>query len=262
MAPRHVRHRPVLPLDGGGAGLRGDGLPADGAGHPPRHRGRRRPAGAGRRGAGSLPLLDRPDGDPAARPAGRHRRAVLCFAKALGEFGATITFVSNIPGETQTIPAAIYNYTQVPGGGDGARFACRSSPSSSRFRRSSPRSGWRGAQGREGRFAMTGPAIAFDAGWRGRISASTSPSRPARASPRCSAPPARASPRRSACSPGSSAPTTAHHGGRDDAARHARRRRRARPQAPRRAGVPGRAALPAPVGEGQPHLWPLVHAGF
>ena len=46
--------------------------------------------------------------------------AVLCFAKALGEFGATITFVSNIPGETQTIPAAIYNYTQQPGGEGGA----------------------------------------------------------------------------------------------------------------------------------------------
>lgn len=46
--------------------------------------------------------------------------AVLCFAKALGEFGATITFVSNIPGETQTIPAAIYTYTQVPGGDAGA----------------------------------------------------------------------------------------------------------------------------------------------
>src|ERR1043165_7603706 len=41
---------------------------------------------------------------------------VLCFAKALGEFGATITFVSNIPGETQTISAAIYTYTQSPGG--------------------------------------------------------------------------------------------------------------------------------------------------
>jgi molybdate transport system permease protein len=39
---------------------------------------------------------------------------VLCFAKALGEFGATITFVSNIPGETQTISAAIYTYTQIP----------------------------------------------------------------------------------------------------------------------------------------------------
>ncbi|HUB63939.1 MAG TPA: molybdate ABC transporter permease subunit [Methylocella sp.] len=42
--------------------------------------------------------------------------AILSFAKALGEFGATITFVSNIPGETQTIAAAIYSYTQVPGG--------------------------------------------------------------------------------------------------------------------------------------------------
>lgn len=46
--------------------------------------------------------------------------AVLSFAKALGEFGATITFVSNIPGETQTIPAAIYSYTQTPGGDLGA----------------------------------------------------------------------------------------------------------------------------------------------
>jgi molybdate transport system permease protein len=42
--------------------------------------------------------------------------SILCFAKALGEFGATITFVSNIPGQTQTISAAIYTYTQVPGG--------------------------------------------------------------------------------------------------------------------------------------------------
>ncbi len=42
--------------------------------------------------------------------------AVLAFAKALGEFGATITFVSNIPGETQTLPLAIYTFLQVPGG--------------------------------------------------------------------------------------------------------------------------------------------------
>ena len=42
--------------------------------------------------------------------------SILCFAKALGEFGATITFVSNIPGETQTISAAIYTNTQVPSG--------------------------------------------------------------------------------------------------------------------------------------------------
>ena len=42
--------------------------------------------------------------------------AVMCFARALGEFGATITFVSNIPGETQTISAAIYTLLQVPDG--------------------------------------------------------------------------------------------------------------------------------------------------
>ncbi|WP_298963407.1 molybdate ABC transporter permease subunit [uncultured Methylobacterium sp.] len=46
--------------------------------------------------------------------------AVLAFAKAMGEFGATITFVSNIPGETQTLPAAIYTLLQVPGGEAGA----------------------------------------------------------------------------------------------------------------------------------------------
>lgn len=45
---------------------------------------------------------------------------VLCFAKAMGEFGATITFVSNIPGETQTVPSAIYTFTQIPGGEGGA----------------------------------------------------------------------------------------------------------------------------------------------
>ncbi|HZT48457.1 MAG TPA: molybdate ABC transporter permease subunit [Hyphomicrobiaceae bacterium] len=45
---------------------------------------------------------------------------ILGFAKAMGEFGATITFVSNIPGETQTLPSAIYTFTQVPGGDAGA----------------------------------------------------------------------------------------------------------------------------------------------
>ena len=42
--------------------------------------------------------------------------AILAFARAMGEFGATITFVSNIPGETQTLPTLIYTFTQVPGG--------------------------------------------------------------------------------------------------------------------------------------------------
>jgi molybdate transport system permease protein len=46
--------------------------------------------------------------------------AILAFAKSMGEFGATITFVSNIPGETQTLPSAIYTLTQVPGGDAGA----------------------------------------------------------------------------------------------------------------------------------------------
>lgn len=47
--------------------------------------------------------------------------AILAFAKAMGEFGATITFVGNIPGQTQTLPSAIYAYLQVPGG-DAAAF--------------------------------------------------------------------------------------------------------------------------------------------
>ena len=42
--------------------------------------------------------------------------AILAFARSMGEFGATITFVSNIPGETQTLPTLIYTFTQVPGG--------------------------------------------------------------------------------------------------------------------------------------------------
>jgi molybdate transport system permease protein len=45
---------------------------------------------------------------------------ILSFARGLGEFGATITFVSNIPGETQTLPTAIYTFLQVPGGDTGA----------------------------------------------------------------------------------------------------------------------------------------------
>ncbi|MBV8089462.1 MAG: ABC transporter permease subunit, partial [Alphaproteobacteria bacterium] len=45
---------------------------------------------------------------------------ILSFARSMGEFGATITFVSNIPGETQTLPSLIYTLTQVPGGDPGA----------------------------------------------------------------------------------------------------------------------------------------------
>ncbi|MCW9032723.1 MAG: molybdate ABC transporter permease subunit [Rhodospirillales bacterium] len=45
---------------------------------------------------------------------------ILAFARSLGEFGATITFVSNIPGETRTLPLAVFSQVQVPGGDDGA----------------------------------------------------------------------------------------------------------------------------------------------
>ena len=49
--------------------------------------------------------------------------AILGFAKAMGEFGATITFVSNIPGQTRTLPSAIYAFLQVPDGeGQAARL--------------------------------------------------------------------------------------------------------------------------------------------
>jgi len=59
---------------------------------------------------------------------------ILSFARALGEFGATITFVSNIPGETQTLPSALYTFTQVPAG-ISARCACRWSRWRSRWSR-------------------------------------------------------------------------------------------------------------------------------
>jgi molybdate transport system permease protein len=50
--------------------------------------------------------------------------SVLAFARSLGEFGATIMFVSNIPGRTQTLPLALYTLTQVPGGESGAMRLC------------------------------------------------------------------------------------------------------------------------------------------
>ena len=49
---------------------------------------------------------------------------IMAFARSLGEFGATITFVSNIPGETRTLPLALYTLTQVPGGDAGALRLC------------------------------------------------------------------------------------------------------------------------------------------
>ncbi len=49
---------------------------------------------------------------------------VVAFARGLGEFGATITFVSNIPGQTRTLPLALYSVLQVPGGEDAAMRLC------------------------------------------------------------------------------------------------------------------------------------------
>lgn len=49
---------------------------------------------------------------------------LLAFARSLSEFGATITFVSNIPGETRTLPIALYSLTQTPGGDEGALRLC------------------------------------------------------------------------------------------------------------------------------------------
>jgi molybdate transport system permease protein len=48
----------------------------------------------------------------------------LCFARSLGEFGATIILAGNIPGVTQTIPLAIYDYSNTPGGEAGALALC------------------------------------------------------------------------------------------------------------------------------------------
>ena len=49
---------------------------------------------------------------------------ILAFARSLSEFGATITFVSNIPGQTRTLPLALYTLTQVPDGEAGAMRLC------------------------------------------------------------------------------------------------------------------------------------------
>src|SRR6267378_1863576 len=109
-----------LSLDRCGTRLRGDGLSADGARDPPVDRGGRPPAGGcgckSRRRAG-VGLFG--DHLPLALP-GAIAGMILSFARSMGEFGATITFVSNIPGETQTLPSAIYTLTQIPGGDAGA----------------------------------------------------------------------------------------------------------------------------------------------
>ena len=117
---RPFRHRVLVPLDRRGARLRRDGVSAAGARHPAVVRGDRPPARGRRRDARRQPAAgcSLTVTLPLALP-GIIAGMVLCFAKALGEFGATITFVSNIPGETQTISAAIYTLHA------GARRRCR-----------------------------------------------------------------------------------------------------------------------------------------
>ena len=56
--------------------------------------------------------------------------ALLAFARSLGEFGATITFVSNIPGQTRTLPLALYSLVQTPGGRPGPCVCASSRPGS------------------------------------------------------------------------------------------------------------------------------------
>ena len=75
---------------------------------------RRLEAAAGTLGAGPLEVFATVT-LPLALP-GIVAGGILGFAKGMGEFGATITFVSNIPGETRTLALAIYTFTQVPGG--------------------------------------------------------------------------------------------------------------------------------------------------
>src|SRR6516225_9380618 len=104
VAGRSSRHRLRVPLDRRGARLRRDGVSAPGPPDPSLDRGRRPPPRTGRGDLGR------------AAVAGVLAGMVLGFAKAIGEFGATITFVSNIPGETQTISSAIYSLIQTPDG--------------------------------------------------------------------------------------------------------------------------------------------------
>ena len=117
LSRRAVRHRARLPLDRSGACLRHHGISAAGPRHPAFARSGGSQARAGGVTLGANPLYVFVDRDAAARSCRASSPArILCFARAMGEFGATITFVSNIPGETQTLPTLIYTFTQVPGG--------------------------------------------------------------------------------------------------------------------------------------------------
>ena len=111
-----VRHRHRVSLDGGGTRVCHHGLPVDGPGNPLSIESiDQRLEVAARTLGGSRLWVFASITLPLALP-GIITGTLLSFARGLGEFGATITFVSNIPGETQTLPLAIYTFTQVPGG--------------------------------------------------------------------------------------------------------------------------------------------------
>ena len=190
--------------------------------------------------------------------------AVTAFAAGLGEFGAVITFASNIPGETQTLPLAIYSATQTPGGeATAARLAARLLRPGRR----------RAAAGGVDRAAHAPPARArgLMRGWlafgatrssRDGFALEAAFAAPhAAASRRCSAPPAAARPR---CSP----PSPGCCGRRTGAWRWAATalldtaRGVFMPPERRRCGggVPGCAALPAPQRGDQPALRPAPRA--
>ncbi len=104
-------------MDRCGAGRRGHGVPLHGAGGAIVHRSRRSETGAGRVDAGGVTGLDLSHGHPAPDPAGHHRGHGADLCQGHGRIrGATITFVSNIPGQTQTIPLAIDLALETPGG--------------------------------------------------------------------------------------------------------------------------------------------------
>ena len=111
-----IRDRLRLSLDRRGACGGSDGVSADGAGDAAFARSDRPPARrSGRHPWRPAHLCFLLVTLPLMMP-GIVAGMVLSFARSLGEFGATITFVSNIPGETQTVPLAIYTLTQTPGG--------------------------------------------------------------------------------------------------------------------------------------------------
>ena len=90
------------------------GFPLHGAGDPAFGRGGRPQARAGGGTLGANPLFVFFTVTLPLILPGVIAGAILCFARAMGEFGATITFVSNIPGETQTLPTLIYTFDASP----------------------------------------------------------------------------------------------------------------------------------------------------